>query len=261
MSTAAPAVPASTPGRPRPKGLAALVGRPRLASRHVSFLKVALPLVALILLGLVLAWPRLVPDPREFRLGGGGGGAPIVSTGEAETSRMLKPRFVGVDESNQPFAVTADAATHAGSADRILLAAPKADVTTSDGSWVSVEAREGLYDRLKQTLGLRGEVAVFHDAGYEFHTSAADIDMMAGTATGTAPVQGQGPFGHLTAEGFQILDKGARILFTGKSKVELRPDAVRPGTKPVATPAAKPGAKAAPGSAAPPPAPNLAAKP
>lgn len=260
MSTAAPA-PAGTPPnaapdasrRARPKGLAALVGRPRLGSRHVSFLKVALPLVALILLGLVLAWPRLVPDPREFRLGTGGGSGKITSTGEGETSRMLKPRFVGMDQSNQPFAVTADAATHAGSADRILLAEPKADVTTRDGSWVSVEAREGLYDRIKQTLGLRGEVSVFHDAGYEFHTAAADIDMMAGTATGTVPVEGQGPFGHLTAEGFQILDKGARILFTGKARVELRPDAVRPGAKPAARPVS--------GSSAPPAAPNLATKP
>jgi len=196
------------------------VGR-RLAYRHVAFLKVVLPLIALLLLGLVLAWPRLNPDPREFRLGAGGEAGVSV---EAETSRMLKPRYVGTDESNQPFTVTAETATHAGSADRILLAEPKADVTLKDGSWVAVSAKEGLYDRNGQTLGLRGDVAVFHDAGYEFHTQSADIDLGGGGATGREPVEGQGPFGHLVAEGFQILDKGARIVFTGKARVELRPE-------------------------------------
>jgi lipopolysaccharide export system protein LptC len=195
------------------------VGR-RLSSRSVAVLKVALPLLAMVLLGLVLAWPRLNPDPREFRLGAGN--LPI--NVDAEASRMLKPRYVGTDEGNQPFQVIADQATHAGSADRILLAEPKADVTLKDGSWVAVQAREGLFDRVQNTLGLRGEVQIFHDAGYEFRTESADIDMKVGTARGDQPVEGQGPFGHLKAEGFEILDRGARILFTGKARVDLRPD-------------------------------------
>jgi lipopolysaccharide export system protein LptC len=197
----------------------------RLAYRHVAFLKLVLPLVALVLLGLVLAWPRLNPDPREFRLGS----SPVAVNVEAETSRMLKPRYVGLDESNQPFTVTAETATHAGSADRILLAQPKADVNLKDGSWVALNSKEGLYDRVGQTLGLRGEVAIFHDAGYEFHTPSADIDLANGTASGAEAVQGHGPFGQLNAEGFQILDKGSRILFTGKARVELRPAAGKKG--------------------------------
>ena len=214
--------PRPTLGSVKPK-LPPLAAGVRLASRHVAFLKVTLPLIALVLLGLVLAWPRLNPDTREFRLGAGNSS----STVDAEASRMIRPRYVGTDETNQPFTVVADTATHAGSADRILLDRPKADVTLKDGSWVAVNAREGLYDRIHQTLALRTDVTVFHDAGYEFHTEAADIDLHAGTAKGAVAVEGQGPFGHLKAEGFQILDKGSRILFIGKSKLELRPEAAR----------------------------------
>ncbi|MSP49684.1 MAG: LPS export ABC transporter periplasmic protein LptC [Alphaproteobacteria bacterium] len=195
------------------------VGR-RLTSRGVMVLKVTFPLIALVLLGLVLAWPRLNPDPREFRLGAGNLGAGVA----AEASRMIRPRYVGTDDTSQPFTVVAETATQAGSADRILLAQPKADMTTKDGSWVAVNAKDGLYDRIHQTLGLRGEVQVFHDAGYEFRTEAVDIDLRSGIATGTRPVEGQGPFGHLRAEGFQILDRGGRILFTGTTRLELRPD-------------------------------------
>ncbi|MBM3547086.1 MAG: LPS export ABC transporter periplasmic protein LptC [Alphaproteobacteria bacterium] len=226
-----PAQPATQPAKPPRRGLvtvsprlpSAMRRRFRFGSRGVTFLKVTLPLIALVLLGLVLAWPRLNPDPREFRLGAGN----VTAVVDADSSRMLKPRYVGMDESNQPFTVVAETATHAGSADRIQLASPKADVTMKDGSWVAVNAKEGLYDRVRQTLGLRGQVQVFHDAGYEFHTEAADVDMAAGTAVGNQRVEGQGPFGHLTAEGFEILDKGGRILFTGKARLELRPQAMK----------------------------------
>jgi lipopolysaccharide export system protein LptC len=202
------------------------VGR-RMSSRAVTVLKVTLPLIALVLLGLVLAWPQLNPDPREFRLGAANLGADIA----ADASKMMKPRYVGTDENNQPFSVVAETATHAGSADRILLASPKADVTMKDGSWVAVNAKEGLYDRIAQTLGLRGDVQVFHDAGYDFRTEAADIDMAAGTARGDKAVEGQGPFGHISAQGFEILDKGGRIVFSGKARLELRPQAMKAAKK------------------------------
>ena len=40
-------------------------------------------------------------------------------------------------------------------------------------------------------------------------------------------MEGQGPFGYLKAEGFRITDKGGRILFTGKARLELRPEAAK----------------------------------
>lgn len=223
---------AQTPPKPPRPTLASVgprlgtidVGR-RVSSRAVAVLKVTLPLIALVLLGLVLAWPQLNPDPREFRLGSSTNLGTDIAT---DASRMMRPRYVGTDENNQPFSVVAETATHAGSADRILLSAPKADVTMKDGSWVAVNAKEGLYDRIAQTLGLRGEVQVFHDAGYDFRTESADIDMAAGTARGDKAVDGQGPFGHIQAEGFEILDKGDRILFSGKARLELRPQAMKP---------------------------------
>lgn len=243
MAAQPKAQPAQKPSRPPLASVAPRVGPidlgRRMSSRTVTVLKVTLPLIALVLLGLVLAWPQLNPDPREFRLNQTNLGTDIAT----DASRMLKPRYVGTDDDNQPFSVIADTATHAGSADRILLASPKADVTMKDGSWVAVNAKEGLYDRIAQTLGLRGDVQVFHDAGYEFRTESADIDMHANVASGDKPVEGQGPFGHIQAQGFQILDKGSRIVFTGKARLELRPQPAKAGAKADTKPAAKSGAK------------------
>ena len=41
------------------------------------------------------------------------------------------------------------------------------------------------------------------------------------------PIEGQGAFGVLNAEGFKLVDKGKTIYFTGKSKLVLHPGARR----------------------------------
>ena len=40
---------------------------------------------------------------------------------------------------------------------------------------------------------------------------------------GDEPVRGQGPFGTLEAEGFRILDRGKRLVLSGKSRLVLYP--------------------------------------
>ena len=73
-------------------------------------------------------------------------------------------------------------------------------------------------------LDLNGEVTLFHDRGFELRTQAAQVDLEAGVARGSEDVEGQGPFGNLEAEGFQVLDRGARVLFMGKSRAVLYPN-------------------------------------
>ncbi|MBI1776074.1 MAG: LPS export ABC transporter periplasmic protein LptC [Proteobacteria bacterium] len=202
------------------------------SSRLVALLKLVLPVVALTLLGLIVLWPQLRDDPRQFRLG-----TARIDPGEAEVLRMVNPRYVGLDGENQPFALTADSATQvAGNVDVMQLVQPKADLTMRDGSWVALSAPAGTYDRVRQSLHLSGGVSVFQDAGYAFFSPTADIDLIIGAASGDDPVQGQGPFGDLTASGFRILDKGRRVLLTGKSHLVLKgegsvPAEARPAPK------------------------------
>ena len=108
-------------------------------------------------------------------------------------------------------------------ADEIELTNPKTDITLEDGSWLALTADRGRYFQSRQILDLFGMVNLFHDSGYEFQSTRAHIDLVAGTAEGDQPITGQGPFGELTAEGFRILDKGRTIHFTGKAKLVIYP--------------------------------------
>lgn len=198
---------------------------PRLSGRNpyslfVGFLKVLLPALAVALVLLVVAWPQLMPDERQFRIG-----VTEISLEQAESLSMLNARFDGLDSNNQPFTVTADLATQAtGDSPIIDLELPKADITLHDGTWLAITANSGRYQREDGRVDLNGDVVLFHDEGFEVQTEAATVDLKGGEAHGSDPVHGQGPLGILNAEGFRLVENGERIIFTGKSRLIIYQD-------------------------------------
>jgi hypothetical protein len=53
-------------------------------------------------------------------------------------------------------------------------------------------------------------------------TQRAHLNVSDSTAEGHEPVEGHGPSGDITGEGFLILSKGETIIFTGQSSLLLR---------------------------------------
>ncbi|MBL6929323.1 MAG: LPS export ABC transporter periplasmic protein LptC [Rhodospirillales bacterium] len=231
-SASNPAAPPS--GEPR-VGAAARVHvpfAPRVAqkfgrgySRFVGMMKILLPVGAAILIILVAAWPYLQPSDGRFLIGF----STMVSS-EAENPNIVNPRLVGTDASNNPFSITADLAKNFrirkdfwDAGEPVELEMPKADITLDDGSWLVLTAETGLLSPVDKTLELTGAVNLFHDSGYEIRTDIATIDLQAGAAHSNVPVEGQGPFGNLNAEGMKLKDKGRTITFTGKAKLVIYP--------------------------------------
>lgn len=190
-------------------------------SRFVTWMKILLPITALVLIVLVAVWPHLKLQDSRFSIG-----FTALRVGNVEDPAMINPRFQGADKNKQTFAITADIAKNLLNAEKsVVLEMPKADISLDDGSWLVVTAETGVYVRQTETLTLKEKVNLFHDSGYEFRTDAAEIDLTTGSASGTLPVEGQGPFGNLKAEGFRLVDKGKTIYFTGKSKLTIYPGA------------------------------------
>lgn len=196
-------------------------------SRFVRLAKYVLPLVAGTVMLLVVVWPELKSKPEKFSLG--------LSDVKVETAggqRVINARFTGVDSENRPFSITAESVIQAAGNDKgVHLSQPKADVTLAGDSWVAIAAPKGLFRRDREVLNLSGGVDVFHDDGYEFRTAEARLDFGKSSATGDKPIRGQGPFGTIEAEGFEIAGSGDSILFTGRSRLILYPDAPKPGPR------------------------------
>jgi lipopolysaccharide export system protein LptC len=196
-------------------------GDTRSHSRFVQRTKWILPAIAVTLLLLVGTWPEIKATVERLHFA-----VPRIDLSDARNLRMVEPRYTGIDKDSRPYVLTASTATQAaGNDDLISLAAPKADMTTNSGNWLEVTGSTGAYHPQPQLLDLFGDVELYEDRGNEFHTETAKLDIANGTATGDRPVNGQGPFGHVTAEGFAMYNRGEIIDFTGKTSLTLMPRA------------------------------------
>jgi len=191
-------------------------------TRFVGMMKLLLPMLALALIVAVIAWPtafeRSTGIPLSFS---------ALKQDEADKLTMLNPRYLGTDRDNQPFVITAEAAEQDPVDQRqVTLTALQADLTARDGSWFTLLAGNGIYHQGHQYLLLEGPIEIFSDAGYEFRTEAAEIDLVGGAAQSLAPVHGQGPFGTLTADRMEAEERGQRLFFRGNVRLVIRPQAV-----------------------------------
>ena len=188
-------------------------------SRFVGVMKLVLPISAALLIGLVIAWPDSGP-PRS----GLGLTFARVDFGEDGDVGMARVRYVGVDQQNRPFVVTAGRVLpKTKDAQRLALEELQADMTLDNGRWVTLIANSGIYDRDLETLQLNGTVDIYSDDGLELHTTSAFVNFETGQALGQNPVRGQGPFGLLTAKAFKLFNNGQRIVFTGGVKLTIHP--------------------------------------
>jgi len=186
-------------------------------SRRVALLKRLLPAIGVVLLLLIAIWPRLAPLWERFRLV-----LPAIDLRDARELQMVNPRYAGVDREGRPYVVVAASGRQIPDRqDLMSLQRPRGDLKTQGGAEIVVTALSGVYQSQAQLLDLFGDVTVTHQNGTRFVTQTARLNAGTNTAQGSDPVTGNGPSGEIKAQGFQILDQGQRVLFTGRSEMVL----------------------------------------
>ncbi|MGO4726335.1 MULTISPECIES: LPS export ABC transporter periplasmic protein LptC [unclassified Inquilinus] len=219
-----------TPGEDRAGRRAAASGRrSRLAtagradsfsrtySRLVGVLKYLLPVAGLVIVALVVLWPELhqvqvdISNPTQ---------RPVAAADGA----IQNPRYSGIDEANRPYTVWATVAKQA--ADQIFnMDHPKGTLRLPSGLVLNLDALTGRLDRGTKSVHLSGDVTLRRSDGTTMVTDAADIDLADKGAQSSTPVTAEGPFGTLSAGGFKIEQHGDVIIFTGPTKLLLKPGA------------------------------------
>ena len=189
-------------------------------SRFVGLMKLMLPLSATALVVIVVIWPYL--SGRED-------GIPLsfasIGIGLDEKVFMTNARYMGSDDKDQPYTVTAESVTEEeGAVDIIHLTKPQADIMLDNGSWLALTADSGVLDRKNQHLVLEGQVNFFSDDGFEFRTRRVEINLASKRAHGEDPIAGQGPFGVLNADSFRLEDQGKTMFFEGHVRMTFYPD-------------------------------------
>lgn len=198
-------------------GETAIASFSRRYSRFVGLMKLVLPAFALGLVVLIVAWPG--------RFGGGEGFRMSIADLAPDPDGALgivRARFAGTDAGARPFLITAERAIQQSAQfDTFTLEALQADMTLDNGTWVSVAAVGGVFDRDGRQLQLAGPIDVFTDAGYELHAETASIDLARGIVESSMPVQGHGPLGAIDAGGMRFSGDGGVLSFSGGVRVVL----------------------------------------
>ncbi len=193
-------------------------------SRFVGLMRYLLPAVAMLLLGLVVAWPLADGERAGLHLPFG------ADAGADGALKMIAARYTGTDTKNRPFTITAaEASQPSGDSPLVHLTEIEADILVdrARGERLAMTADAGLYRRDAERLDLTGEVVVHADSGHSFRTTEARVDLPTGTAAGDAPVRGRGPYGLLDANNFMLRDGGRTMTFGGRVRMTIFPDALR----------------------------------
>ena len=169
------------------------------------------------LLAIVLAW--VVTIGLQLILGGSGESDARDEPVSADV-RMTNPRFTGRDDNSTPFTVTADIAIRrlTENGDELTeLEHPRLeyDLLAAEVDAREVVAESGIFDPARRILDLFTDVSFSTRGGYTFDTEQARIFLREERVTGREPVTGSGPMGEISANGYEIRDGGALVIFEG----------------------------------------------
>lgn len=191
-------------------------------SRRVDRLRFILPIAALMMLVMILAWPWLNGGYHGFIM-------PVFNQAigrDADPMRMHKPRYVGRTKEQDPYELTAVSAfLDPKNQQRIHLDRLTAVVERAAAEDVHLTANEGLYYRGRGVLDLKGDLELRLGERFTFNTSEASVNFGEGKVVGRTSVTGEGPMGTLKADRFNVVEGGDILRFNGSVQVVYQPQA------------------------------------
>lgn len=176
-------------------------------------LRLVLVAIAVIIVAFVLLWPQVQPRMDRLRIG-----MASLEKLDSDGEGLVNARLTGEDAKGRPYQITAAFVRQLEGTTGILgLDRPRGEIRMEDGTATVMTAADGMFYQDSRLLELRGDVVLVTGDGSRYETASADLDLDAGTATGTDPVRGRGPLGTISGEGFRATDFGETLFVTGRS--------------------------------------------
>ncbi|MCF7698558.1 hypothetical protein [Loktanella sp. M215] len=194
-------------------------------SQLVGWLKILLPLAALMLLSTLFLFAR------------GDRGSQTIPFADIDAAaaeqRIAAPRFSGLTNAGDTIQITATAARpDAQGGPQVSIDRPSLSLDATDGTTLRVTAGSGEVDTTSRVAHLTGLARVETSSGYTMETAGLVADMTSGTVTSDGPLEVHAPFGQLQAGQvtFSAGQDGAgqQMNFTQGVKLVYTPSAATP---------------------------------
>lgn len=183
-------------------------------SSRIRLLRSLTPLLALVVLGGLFAWPFLeksfyVPAPEEKK---------IVEESVIQNT-LVKPKLDAFDGQGRPYRLAAEVA-HQKEEDKADLEVPQGQILLKDGTVLTVSSQAGQYDKSTQSLDYENKVCVDTSTGYHLETGAAHVNLKDCYASGHQALSGRGPVGEISSEQGFVAEKD-KLHLLGPSKLVI----------------------------------------
>ena len=131
--------------------------------------------------------------------------------------------FQGIDEFNQPFWLHAEKYQKIiNNETKLLFEKPTAEINLKEGKWLTMVAKEGIFDIEQQTLELLGDVLFLHSDGQQIDTNNAIIDLKKGKIYGNKRIFGKNETISFSSDGFVANRTNKIFQLLGKSKIKIK---------------------------------------
>lgn len=188
-------------------------------SRFIRFLKFALPLGAMAIIGLLLLWPQLSAIQTEPL-----NENDLKALKQAETQNtLLNPVFNTVDDKGKPIAIKADSAVqNRNNKDEITLTGPAATMQ-DNGRTLEFHANEGVYNQSDKILDLTNGVILKDSDNNVLTTQSLTADIKNNTAISHAPATLTTKDGVIEGKSVIIDQQNQTTIFQGPAKAVINP--------------------------------------
>lgn len=194
--------------------------------RHTRFVRMAkllLPSTAAVLLGVLLVFPALRKDVRDFQLD-----ITRPKQGELEKLHVEDTVFYITDKKNKVNNFIADRIDETEPGSKLIkLIKPEGLLPLSETNWANIKAPIGYFDQNKNLLHLLEDVELFYSEGMTANTTEAYYDFNTGKGYGNAKVTAGGYFGDLLADGFKFDSNNDILIFTGHNDITIKEESFK----------------------------------
>ncbi|MCD8496900.1 MAG: LPS export ABC transporter periplasmic protein LptC [Alphaproteobacteria bacterium] len=179
-------------------------------SKLVRWLRLVLPLVAVIIVVMLFTWSMLDRNTVVAEKSDDG------DMNQA-SNELVSARFESRDSSGRPYVITAERAVQGrpeqGQDDKtIYLDGPHGEMTLESGEKIEVKAANGAYQQEREELNLNGGVHFGTTDGYRANTEEVFVHLKNSQAQSSSVLEGEGPAGSVRAQGFPPTMKKADLF-------------------------------------------------
>lgn len=187
-------------------------------TRLIRLAKLFLPGAAALLISLLLIFPNLRQQSYDIKLD-----ITRPKRGELEKLHMENTTFYITDKNNRVTNLTATNIDETAPGSKLIkLNQPESIIPSSDTAWINIKSSTGFFNQTENILKLTDGVEMFYSDGMSVNTFEAEFNFTTSVGSGRSHVSGQGVFGDIEAEGFELYNQTGVLAFIGPADLKIR---------------------------------------